>query len=394
MPLNSIDFNRNKNGLGAPLLNDDHISGLLFYSTTKPSGFVSLNTQKVFSLEQAEDLGLTKDGSFPNFWYHVSEFFQKQPKGELYIGIFDEPGATPDFLEVATMQEFSIGAIRQIGILFDTEQSDVSNLLVRVNAIQSQIDLLKSNDMPLNAILAPDVYGLDLTTLPDLRTGTSNNVSVTIGQDGGGFGAELMVDNSISISDLGAKLGAVSFSRVHESISYIEKFPMVTASSEFDDPAFSTGDFVKNTPKSQIQALDNFGYIFLIKEIGYSGTFNNDSYTATAANDDLWTIERNRTIDKAIRRARQLILPKLGSPLYVNPDGTLTLDTIATFKGLADQGLSQMEADGELSASATIINPSQNVVATSKLEISLELVPVGVARSIIVNIGFVPNLNS
>ena len=393
MALNSIVFNRNKSGLGGPLLNNDHISGLVFYRSSEPTGFSTTNIQKVFSLEQAEDLGITKDLT-EDLHYHVSEFFEKQPKGELYIGIFDEPGATPDFSEVETIQEFANGEIRQLGIWLDDTVTDAAKMATRVAAIQAKVNILKANDMPLNVIFAPDIHGQTLVSLPDLRTGTSNNVSVTIGQSGNGEGKTLYTSEAKSITDLGAKLGAVSFSKVHESISYVEKFPMVTASGEFAEPAFSNGDFVKNTPKAQIEALDGLGYIFLVNFVGYSGTFNNDSYTATAANDDLFTIERNRTIDKAVRRTRQLLLPKLGSPLYVNPDGTLTLDTIATFKGLCDQGLKQMEADGELSASATIINPEQNVVSTSELVVSLELVPVNVARSIIVNVGFVPNVNS
>ena len=53
-----------------------------------------------------------------------------------------------------------------------------------------------------------------------------------------------------------------------------------------------------------------------------------------------------------------------------------------------------MAADNELSAFQTLIDPSQDVITTSELNIALELVPVGVARSIIVNIGFVPNIAS
>jgi len=97
-------------------------------------------------------------------------------------------------------------------------------------------------------------------------------------------------------------------------------------------------------------------------------------------------------MDKAIRRTRQLVLPKLASPLYVNADGTLTLDTIATFKGLCDQGLAQMTSEGELSNGQSIINPAQDVVSTNQLVIALELQPVGVAEKIIINVGFVPTI--
>jgi hypothetical protein len=393
MALNSIDFNRNKSGLGSPLLSNDHISGIVFYHATKPTGFDPNNIQKIFSLQQAEDLGIEKEGSYTTEWYHIREFFEKQPKGELYVGIFDVPGATPDFEEVKTMQYFATGAIRQIGVLLNDTGTDGTNMLTRVNALQSQITTLTGEDMPLNAIFAPDIYQIDLTTLPDLRTGgTANNVSVTIGQSGNGLGATLYTTNLKSTTDLGAKLGAVSRSKVHESIAYVEKFPMVTASSEFDEPAFSNGDFLKATPPAQITSLTNNGYIFMIKYVGYSGTLNSKSMTCVPSSNDLSTIERNRTIDKAVRRSRALLLPKLASPLYVNSDGTLTLDTIATFKGLTDQGLAQMESEGELSNAQTIIDSAQNVVSTNQLEITLELQPVGVAEKIIVNVGFVPTI--
>jgi hypothetical protein len=221
---------------------------------------------------------------------------------------------------------------------------------------------------------------------------TAPNVSVCIGQDGGAKGAALYASKSYSITDLGAKLGAVAAANVNESISWIENFPMVTDGSEFDVVAFANGDAFATTSVTLREALDDKGYLFLVKEIGLTGTYNNDSYTSVATTSDLATIENNRTIDKAKRLLRFFILPKLGSPLRVNTDGTLRTDTIAIFKALAEKGLGQMETDGELSAYEVIINAAQNVVSTSKLELTVKLVPVGVAREIVINIGFVPNL--
>ena len=393
MALNSIKFNRSKSGLGAPLLNNDHISGLVFFRASKPTGFDPDNIQKVFSLEQIEDLGIEMDGAFSSLWYHVREFFEKQPKGELYVGVFDEPGATPDFAEIKTMQEFANGEIRQFGVWLDDTATDAVNMETRVTAIQSQCTTLENQDMPCNVIFAPDIFGLDLTTLPDLRSsGLWKNVSVTIGQSGNGLGATLYTTDMKTISDLGAKLGAVAFANVHESIGYVEKFNMVTASGEFSEPAFANGDLLKNTPIAQVESISSLGYIFMMRYTGYSGTYNSKSYTCVPASNDLSSIERNRTMDKAIRRTRQLVLPKLASPLYVNADGTLTLDTIATFKGLCDQGLAQMTSEGELSNGQSIINPAQDVVSTNQLVIALELQPVGVAEKIIINVGFVPTI--
>ncbi|MCP4503688.1 MAG: DUF2586 family protein [Deltaproteobacteria bacterium] len=392
MSLNEVVFNRNKSGLGAPLLDKDHISGLVFYNETLPAGFTpEENIKKIFSLEQAEDLGIKDDITAQAVeHYHISEFFQKNPKGELWVSYFPVPSESITFDEVQTVQEFANGEIRQMGVFYVNEPFDPLEL----QAIQSTVNILRTNHMPLNVIYAGDISGVELSELIDLRLSNSENVSVTIGQSGNGKGAELYASTEKSVSDLGAKLGSISFAKVSDSISHVEKFPMVTASTEFDEPAFSNGVLVRSVPRSQVQSIDNLGYLFLIKIVGYGGTFNNDSYTATATTNDLATIENNRTIDKAIRQVRTRLVPKLGSPIFVNADGTLTFDTISVFKGLSDQALAQMAANRELSAFQTLINPQQDVLATGELTITLELVPVGVARSIIVNIGFVPQINS
>jgi hypothetical protein len=47
-----------------------------------------------------------------------------------------------------------------------------------------------------------------------------------------------------------------------------------------------------------------------------------------------------------------------------------------------------MVRDGEASAIGVTIDPNQNVASTSELTITINIVPVGVARNIVVNIGF------
>lgn len=64
MPLNNISFNLGKGGLGRPLPGEDHISGLLFYSGSLPSGFSSSARIRQFaSVADAEAAGILKDYS-------------------------------------------------------------------------------------------------------------------------------------------------------------------------------------------------------------------------------------------------------------------------------------------------------------------------------------------
>lgn len=55
----SITFNIGSTGLGQPADGNDHLSGMLFYSSSLPSGFSSgSRIKQVFSLQQASDLGI------------------------------------------------------------------------------------------------------------------------------------------------------------------------------------------------------------------------------------------------------------------------------------------------------------------------------------------------
>jgi Protein of unknown function (DUF2586) len=59
MGLPNVVFNRSENGLGRPLPNNDHISGMIFQSNTYPSGFSATNKiNKLYCIEDAESRGI------------------------------------------------------------------------------------------------------------------------------------------------------------------------------------------------------------------------------------------------------------------------------------------------------------------------------------------------
>lgn len=115
MALNKLTFNVNTAGLGTPLASSDHKSGIVYYNNTLPSGFsTSDRIKQVFSLAEAEALGIVEGtAAHAVEWYHIREFFQKQPSGELWIGYFAVPSGTPTFTDVATLQSTALGELRQ-----------------------------------------------------------------------------------------------------------------------------------------------------------------------------------------------------------------------------------------------------------------------------------------
>jgi hypothetical protein len=314
--------------------------------------------------------------------YHISEFFRVQSKGQLFIGIYAVPSSYT-FSEIQSIQDYAQGKIRQIGIFKDAAFSSSD-----LTAIQVVCNTLAGLHKPLSAIYAGNIQGTtDLTTLTNLATLTANNVSAVIGQDAAGQGNYLYVTQGKSITCLGATLGAVALAKVSDDIAWISKFNM-SSGTELDTIAFANGTLVSSLSQSTLNTLDNNRYIFLIKYVGIAGSYFNDSHCAVAVTSDYAYIENNRTIDKAIRGIYSSLLPNLNSPLQLNADGTLQNTTVAYFTSQASVNLDEMIRQTELSAYQVLIDPTQNVLSTSNLTVSVKLVPIGVARQITVKIGF------
>lgn len=316
--------------------------------------------------------------------YHIAEYFRLQPKGSLYVAFYAVP-ASYTFAEIATIQAFSGGKIRQFGIFKDSAAFATADL----TAIQAVCDNLDTIHQPVSSVL----YGAnmasvsDLTTLTDLNTLNAPKASAVISQDGAGLGAFLYVTTGKSVTTLGALLGAVSLSKVSEDIAWPEKFN-ISDGTECDTPAFANGTLVANVSQSLLNTLDDRRYIFLIKYVGLAGSYFNDSHTAVVVSSDYAYIENNRTIDKAIRGVYSSLIRYINGPITLNSDGTLKDTTVAFYESQGSINLDQMVRDTELSAFSVVVDPAQNVLSTGIVVVSIKLVPIGVARQITVNIGF------
>ena len=115
----------------------------------------------------------------------------------------------------------------------------------------------------------------------------------------------------------------------------------------------------------------------------------NDSHTCTIQTSDFTFIEANRTIHKATRIARTALLPKVNAPVLVDPDtGTLPPSTVKGYETLCKAALERMISNEEVSEIDVFVDPNQDILADSILKVRIEIVPMGTARRIEVNIGF------
>jgi hypothetical protein len=263
----------------------------------------------------------------------------------------------------------------------------------QATAIQTQVDLIDATGGRLSVLYAADISAVtDLSTLADLRTLTAHKVSVVIGQDGGGTGASLATTTGFSVPALGACLGAVSASGVEESIGNPRQYN-VSDGTELEIAAVANGDLVSALSSSLLGGVKDKGYTILRKYTPQlSGTYFERMPTAVTATSDFAWLEYNRVVDKAVRLVEAALTPELNSTLLLKSDGTLSDDTVGYFEDICSTALEGMEADREVSDFAILIDPAQDVLSTSTLEVTVQLLPLGVAEFITVNIGFTTNL--
>ena len=355
---------------------------------------IAYSTAATLSITLAQFTG-GLGSQFDVLYYHVKEAFRVQgilngkPQGQIWVGCYNVSATTyANFSEVSTMQSFAIGQIKQIGVYANTATFATTH----VTALQVQATSLQGLNTPLSIIYQGDFSTVtNLTTLSNLAILASKNVSVCIGQDGGNVGAKLYRALGKSIGMVGTTLGGVALAKVSDSLTWRDKFN-VQDTLEYVTLAFANGA-LQSASGSGLNGLltqiDLYRYIFLMPEIGLNGSFFNADHTASLLSSSYAYIADNRTIDKEARGLRSSIIGSLGSPLTYNPDGTLSADTVDYFAGLCDSFLATMIANNEISASKTIINPAQNVQATGTLVISVQNIQTGVARNIVINIGYV-----
>lgn len=385
--MHKLEIIRENGNVPKSLAGEDHVTGLIAYMTSAeiPAGFKQEHVQAVSTIDRAEALGITPDAeswAVKVLHYQLSEIFRINPAISLYLGVFTKPDAYT-FVEIKTVQNYAGGRIRQMGVWCGDKTFAADDVV----AIQGVADALDLANAPLSVLYAPKVENVQ--DLPaDVAGANQCRVSVIIGQAGSGTGADLYTDktnaDNSSVSCLGVMLSLLSAAAVHQSISWIKNFP-----TGITLPAFGDGTLYRSLDAALVEQLDAARYMFLVTKIGQSGSYVNDSHTMDAATSDYAMIESVRTMDKAVRGIRTYLTPELGGNVYIDAStGKMQAFSVAHLETTANKALEDMEKAGELSGYKVEIDPEQEVLSTSTVEIVIKQIAVGVMRKIKVKIGF------
>ncbi len=318
------------------------------YSITKPSDL--------------KELGVTKENN-PALTEDVADFYREAEEGTtlVVVGVdaskkMAELCANEDGAVVRSVIERHSGALRAVFVSTpagDSEQATEG--------------------------LSPDTLATlqPAQELADLGQAKYNRVGVLVG-------SKTAEDKG---SCIGVLAGRIASKPVHRNIGRV-------ADGALKGEAFYLGGKRIEEKQSAVTALYEKRYVTIRRYVGRTGYFFADDNLATALTDDYAQISNRRVIDKAYRIAYNTLLDKMLDEIELNDDGTMQAPILKSWESQLEAEINKaMTANSELSSSEgsgckVFINPKQNVVSTSKIEISLKVRPHGYARYLDVNLGF------
>lgn len=344
------------------------------YSITKPSDL--------------KELGVTKENN-PALAEAVTDFYQEAGEGTdlVVVGVdaskkMVELCANEDGGLVRKVIERHSGALRAIFVSTpagDSEQATEGLSPDTLATLQPAQELAEWATTSLYAPLFIVVDGRGYTgeNLKDLGQAKYNRVGVLVG-------SKTAEDKG---SCIGVLAGRIASKPVHRNVGRV-------ADGALKGEAFYLGGKRIEEKQSAVMALYEKRYVTIRRYVGRTGYFFADDNLATALTDDYAQISNRRVIDKAYRIAYNTLLDKMLDEIELNDDGTMQAPILKSWESQLEAEINKaMTANSELSSSEgsgckVFINPKQNVVSTSKIEISLKVRPHGYARYLDVNLGF------
>lgn len=340
------------------------------------------------SFDELATLGVTAENN-PRLYKHVQDFYTEAEEGtKLVIYPVDKAKTFTELCDKDTgvIKELIMaanGALRGIFVAGDGREATVTtngldnDLFAALPKAQQLAEWATvSLYAPLFIIL--EGRGYKGGVVKDLHKETYNRVGVLIG-------------DTVKASEgaaVGLMAGRLATLPVQRNIARVKNGALKPI-------AMFLGEKPVEENASAVSDLYDAGYITPRKYVGKAGYFFTDDRLACEQTDDYAHITARRTIDKAYRIAYTALLELMMDELAVNDDGTLRHGIIMAWQQMMENAVNRaMTAAGELSADENgagckaYIDPKQNVLSTSKIELVLKVRPFGYARYVDVKLGF------
>lgn len=390
MSLPNIKFNISKNGLGLLQANIQKIPGIVLTGATV-AGVNKVNvgtSYQIFSLEEAENLGIEEIGSNAFAHKQIKAFYGEAKKGaELWFMLATQATTMADMADVSNtfakkLISDSQGKIRIIGFvkkagttetIVDGLDEDVKLAVIKAQAL---CDDFSSRYFNVRSIISGNKFDGNVSNLKDYTTTDFNKVAILLANTDGS-----------SEASIGLALGRLASIPTQRKISRVKD-----GAVEPLNAYFTNGEKVE-TLDTAWDAIDTKAYLFLRSFANRSGYFFTSDKTLTKASDDFNSLARGLVMDEAVLIAYDTLVEELSDEVPVTAAGTIQPAIIKSWQNAIEREINGLMVEpGKLSGVKAFIDENQNILVTNNLNVDLQLLPVGYADFITVNIGFTTNL--
>lgn len=381
--------------IGGTAPSDDGVAGLVSHAEAVPSKFTLSTPYLLTALKDLVGLGITSASTGANALVYrtVKEFYDEAPNGtKLWLmGVATSVSlatlTNKTNNHISPLLEAAGGAIKILAVktqpVVQTPTMTGSISEASMTAVGNLQALAEewTNDhyAPMVCLVEGQNYNGTPAGLPDLSERTDNRVAVVLGDTEGS-------SNGAAVGLVAGRLAASPvqrcLARVRDGAISAEKMYLKDVLAELGSP----------------EVAHDKGYIVPRTFVGKSGYFWSDDKTATSASDDYGTIARVRTINKAYRTAYKTMLEEVGEEVDVDAEGKLApsyckgietsveSDIVNTMT--SEGNLGNDPEDGSDLGVTCYVNPEQNILGTSRLEVQLRVKPKGYSKYIDVDLGF------
>ena len=404
LPYVKIDFANGAIGASEPM--DDGVTGLVCTAAAvtqtvngKTENVFALNTPYLITkLDELVSKGITSDSSDANatLYKAVKEFYDEAPDGsKLWIMGVADTVTLADIVDKTKDNAKKLliaanGTIRTLAVKIKDKSGYTPTVTTGIDGtVRTAITNAQSlAEWATETLFAPVMILLEgrhytgnaetLVSNP-INTGNDNRVGVVIGDtvaDSKGAAVGLLAGRIASIP-VQRSIARVRTGSITATMMYIG-----SVAAELGNPA----------------TINDCGFICPRTFVGKAGYYWSDDKLAAEASDDYSLIPRRRVADKAYRITYSTLINEVAEEISVTDDGKISAPVVKAIQTAVESAIvNNMTSRGNLGNDPSdpndmgvecYINPDQNIVATSRLDVQLRIKPHGYSKYIEVSLGF------
>ncbi len=404
-PLPNVRITQSNGNLGILAQSDDSISGIIVSGVAVSGQFALGDLIGPFtSIEEVEAVGINAaydTTNTCNAHKQIADFYEEAPRGtKLYVMVVAKTVTMAQICDktlqyAAKMINQATGGRPRIIIVTRTPDGAYTptyanqldgDITTAITNAQALVDDMQDLFIYPRFIIEGRDWQGNVSSTRDLRdaatTPAANRVALVLGQD------KAFAD-SLPSNDLrkkyafaglvGGRLAAIPIQRnIGRTLDGV--LPVTS-------PGFSNNAAYNTLTPSQLDTMDDKGFIFLRGFEGMAGYYFNFDHTCAVETDDYNNLRYGRIIDKASLLCYSTYVQRLNDEILIDEEtGKMAPSVIKSLEGEVEKAITANMGDA-ISGLDAFINADQNVLATGEIKVELKITPKGNAKTFVVTLG-------